>query len=143
VHQALQSNRAISIAPLPEGTTEEGNEPDQLRKIADTVKVRLRHAQEEIAQATQALKQAQEEIIEQRRAMQQEKDALQAKFDEDRAKIQKEKELLLTKQIGIEEAVNRAFFSVTSLEQKAEDPIECQVMKLVKLFSNFNNESWT
>jgi hypothetical protein len=39
----------------------------------------------------------QEEIIEQRQATQQEKDTLQAKFEEDRAKIQKEKEQLLAK----------------------------------------------
>jgi hypothetical protein len=48
-------------------------------------------------QVTQALKKVQEDIIEQRRAMQQEKDALQAKFEEYRAKIQKEKEQLLAK----------------------------------------------
>jgi hypothetical protein len=133
VQQALQSSHTVSSVPLPEGTTEEGNEPVQLRKIADTVEVCLRKAQEETMQATQALKQAQEEIIEQRRAAQQEKDTLQAKFEEDRAKIQKEKEKLLAKQIGIEEAVNRAFRSVTGLEQKEEDPIERQVMMLVEV----------
>jgi hypothetical protein len=37
------------------------------------------------------------------------------------------------KQIGIEEAVNRAFLSVTGLEQKAEEPLECQVMKLAEV----------
>jgi hypothetical protein len=58
-------------------------------------------------EATQALKQAQEEIIEQRQVAQQERDALKEKLEEDRAKIQKEKEQLLAKQIGIEEAVNR------------------------------------
>jgi hypothetical protein len=130
VQQALQSSRAVSTAPLPEGTTEEEDEPVQLCKIADTVEVCLWKAQEETTQATQALKQAQEEVIEQRRAAQQEKDAIQEKFEEDRVKIQKEKEQLLAKQIGIEEAVNRAFHSVTGLEQKAEEPIECQVMKL-------------
>ena len=36
------------------------------------------------------------------------------------------------KKIGIEEAVNRVFRSVTGLEQKVEEPIECQVMKLVE-----------
>jgi hypothetical protein len=133
VQQALQSSRAVSSAALPEGTTKEGDEPVQLHKIADTVEVHLRKAQEETTQATQALKKAQEEIIEQRRAAQQEKDAIQAKFEEDRAKIQKEKEQLLTKQIGIEEAVNRAFLSVTGLEQKAEEPIERQVMKLAEV----------
>jgi VIT1/CCC1 family predicted Fe2+/Mn2+ transporter len=133
VQQALQSSRAISTAPLPEGTTEVGDESVQLRKIVDTVEVCLRHAQEEKAQATQALKKAQEEIIEQRQAAQQEKNALQEKFEEDRAKIQKEKEQLLAKQIGIEEAVNRAFLSVTGLEQKAEEPIERQVTKLAEV----------
>jgi hypothetical protein len=67
-------------------------------------------------QATQALKKAQEEIIEQRQAAQQEKNVLQAKFEEDRVKIEKKKENLLVKQIGIEEEVNRAFLFVTSLE---------------------------
>ena len=83
-----------------------GDESVQLRKIADTVEVSLRHAQEEKVQVTQALNKVQEEIIEKCRATQQEKDALQAKFEEDRAKIKKEKEKLLAKQIRMEEAVN-------------------------------------
>ena len=33
----------------------------------------------------------------------------------------------------IEEEVNRAFHSVTSLEHKEEEPIECQVMKLAEV----------
>jgi len=37
------------------------------------------------------------------------------------------------KQIGIEEAVNRSFHSVTGLEQKEKEPIECQVMKLAEV----------
>jgi hypothetical protein len=65
VQQALQSSRAVSTAPLLEGTTEEVDEPVQLCKIVATVEARLRKAQEETTQATQALKQAQEEIIEQ------------------------------------------------------------------------------
>jgi hypothetical protein len=48
--------------------------------------------------------------------VQQEKNALQAQFEEDRAKIQKEKEQLLAKHIGIEEVVNGAFLSMNSLE---------------------------
>jgi hypothetical protein len=55
------------------------------------------------------------------------------KFDEDREKIQKEKEQLLTKQVGIEEVVNRAFRFVTGLEQKAKEPLDHQVMKLVEV----------
>jgi hypothetical protein len=99
-----------------------GDESVQLCKIADIVEVCFRHDQEEKAQATHTLKKAQKEIIEQRQAAQQEKNALQEKFEEDRAKIQKEKEKFLTKQIGIEEAVNKAFHSVIGLEKKDEDP---------------------
>ena len=65
--------------------------------------------------------------------MQQEKNALQEKFEEDRVKIQEEKEKLLAKKIGIEEEVNREFLSVTNLEQKAEEPIDFQVMKLAEV----------
>jgi hypothetical protein len=79
VQQALQSSRAISTTPLPEGIEEEGDESV-----------------------------------------------------EDRAKVQKEKEQLIAKQIRIEEAVNKAFFSLTGLEQKAEQPIERQMMKLTE-----------
>jgi hypothetical protein len=49
VQHALQSSRAISSASLPEGTTEEGNEPVQLRKIDNMVEVCLRKAQEKLA----------------------------------------------------------------------------------------------
>jgi hypothetical protein len=48
-------------------------------------------------------------------------------------KIQKEKESLLAKKIGIEEAVNRAFHSLIGLEKKAKEPIEHQVMKLAEV----------
>jgi hypothetical protein len=37
------------------------------------------------------------------------------------------------KQIGIEEAINRSFHSVTGLEQKVEEPLERQVMKLAEV----------
>jgi hypothetical protein len=87
VQQALQSSRATFIAPLPEGTTEAGDELVQLHNIDDTFEVCLRHAQEEKVQATQALNKSQEELIEQRRTTQQEKNALQEKFEEDRENI--------------------------------------------------------
>jgi hypothetical protein len=47
---------------------------------------------------------------------QQEKDDIQAKFAEDRAQIQNEKEQLLTEKIGVKEAVTREILSVTVLE---------------------------
>jgi hypothetical protein len=46
VQQELQSSRPTSTAPLPEGTTEVGDESVQLRKIVDIVKVRLQHGQD-------------------------------------------------------------------------------------------------
>jgi hypothetical protein len=113
-----------------EGTTEAGDELVQLHGISDLVEVCLRKEEEVTTQAIQALKYAHKEIIEKLQATQQEKEAIQEKYDKERAKIQKEKEQRLAKKIGIEEAVNRAFRSVTGLEQKAEEPIECQVMKL-------------
>jgi hypothetical protein len=133
VQQYLQSSHTVSSAALPEGTKKEGDEPIQLCKIADIVEVRIWKVQEQTTQATQALKQAQKEIIEQCRVATQEKEAIQAKFEEERAKTQKEKEKLLAKQIRIEEAVNRAFHSMTGLEQKAKETIEHQVMKLAKV----------
>jgi hypothetical protein len=48
-------------------------------------------------------------------------------------KIQKEKENMLAKKIGIEEAVNKSLHSVINLEHKTEEPIEHQVMKLVEV----------
>jgi hypothetical protein len=116
VHQALQSSHIISSTSLPEGTKEEGNEPVQLCQIANMVEVCLQKVWEEIAHATQALNKKQKGIIEQHQAAQQEKDTLQEKFEEERVKIQKEKEQLLAKQIGIEKAVNKAFRSMTGLE---------------------------
>jgi VIT1/CCC1 family predicted Fe2+/Mn2+ transporter len=118
--------------PPPSEETELGDEPTQLRRIADATEAHLRRVQEEKEQATVALKQAQEEVIEQCRVAQQEKDDLQTKFEEERAQIQQEKEQLLAEQIGVKEAVNRALRSVTGLEKKEEDPVEHQVAKLAE-----------
>jgi hypothetical protein len=48
------------LCTLPEGTTKVGEELVQLRKLADTVEVRLRLAQEEKEQAIHALQKEQE-----------------------------------------------------------------------------------
>jgi hypothetical protein len=78
------------------------------------------------------LKQAKEESIEHRWVAQQEKDDLEAKFAEDRAQIQKEKEQFLVKKMGVKEAVIRALRSVTGLEYMEEETAESQVGKLVE-----------
>jgi VIT1/CCC1 family predicted Fe2+/Mn2+ transporter len=54
------------------------------------------------------------------------------KFAEDKAQIQKEKEQLLTEQMGVKEAVTRALHSVSGLTQIEEDTVESQVEKLAE-----------
>jgi hypothetical protein len=51
--------------PLPSGEPDLGDDPTQLHRLADTVKAHLRRAQEEIEQATHALKKVQVVLIEQ------------------------------------------------------------------------------
>ena len=74
----------MSIAPLPSGEPELGDEPAQLRRLADAVEARLCRTQEEIEQATQALKQVQGVLVEQCSTVEQEQIALQRKFDEEK-----------------------------------------------------------
>jgi hypothetical protein len=114
------------------GEPELGDEPAQLHRLADTVKARLRRAQEETAQATQALTQVQGVLIEQHSVAEQEKLSLQAKFDEEKMQLQQEKEQLLMEQLEVKEAVNRALRSVTVLEIKAEDRVAQQVNQLAE-----------
>jgi hypothetical protein len=52
VQQALQSKRTVSTVPLPSGEPELGYDPAQLHQLADEVKARLHHSQEEIEKAT-------------------------------------------------------------------------------------------
>jgi len=62
------------------------------------------------------LTQVQGVLVEQRSAAEHEKIALQVKFDEEKAQLQQEKEQLLTEQLEVKEAVNRALHSMTILE---------------------------
>jgi hypothetical protein len=52
VQQELQSSCVVPTAPLTTGTVEPGDDPAQLRRIADMVEARLRQPQEDIVQAT-------------------------------------------------------------------------------------------
>jgi hypothetical protein len=132
VHQALQSSRVVSTAPPPSEEPELGDEPTQLRRLADVTEAHLRRAQDEKDQATVALKQAQEEMVEKCWVAQKEKDDLQAKFEEERAQVKQEKEQFLTEQLGVKEAVDRALRSMMGLEPKAEDRVEHQVVQLAE-----------
>jgi hypothetical protein len=118
--------------PLPSGEPELGDEPAQLRRLADATEARLRRAQEETEQATQALKQVQGVLVEQCRLAEQEKVSLQMKFEKEKTQIQQEKEQLLAEQLEVKEAVNRALRSVTGLEPQAEDRVTHQVEKLAE-----------
>jgi hypothetical protein len=68
VQQALHSSHTVSTVTPPSEAPELGDEPTQLRRLADVTEARLHHAQEETEQATEALKKVQEVVIEQRRS---------------------------------------------------------------------------
>jgi hypothetical protein len=51
-------------------------------------------------------------------------------LEEDNAKIQKEKDQLLTEKTAVKEEVTKALRSVSSLEQEEQDSTEIQVGKL-------------
>jgi hypothetical protein len=69
------------------------------------------------------LTQVQGVLIEKHSAAEQENLSLQAKFDEEKAQLQQEKEQFLAEQLEVKEAINRALHSVTVLEIKAEDQV--------------------
>jgi hypothetical protein len=108
VQQALQSSRAVSTVPLSAGTSELGDEPAQLHRIADTVEACLRRAQEETTQATQALAQVQKDLEEKCSAAEWENISLQAKWDEEKAQLQQSKEQLLVEQLEVKEMVQQS-----------------------------------
>jgi hypothetical protein len=130
VQQALQSSRAVSTVPLSIGTPELGDEPAQLHRIVDTVEARLRRAQEETMQATQALAQVQGDLVEQRSTAEWENLSLQAKWDEEKSQLQQSKEQLLAEQLEVKEMVHRALRSVTVVEVKTEERVPQQVAQL-------------
>jgi hypothetical protein len=78
------------------------------------------------------LKKEKEESLEQLWVAQQEKDDIRAKFEEDREKIQKEKDQLLVEQMGVREAVTRELRSMSGLAQIEEETTKSQVGKLVE-----------
>jgi hypothetical protein len=106
----------MSIVPLQSGELELGDEQAQLRQLVDAIEAHLHRIQEAIAQDTQDLKQVEGIIVEQRRVAEQEKVSLQAKFEEDKAQMQQEKEQLLAEKLKLKEAINKALHSVEGLE---------------------------
>jgi hypothetical protein len=131
IQQAIQSSHAVSTAPPSTENVELGDDPTQLRKLADATETRLCRVQEEKEQATNALRQ-EKESLEQLRVVKKEKYDLQTKFEEDKEKIQKEKDQLLAERTMVREAVTRALRSMPGLEQVEEEIAESQVEKLTE-----------
>jgi hypothetical protein len=116
-----QPTHVVYTMPLSAGTPEIGDKQAQLHRIADTVEARLRWAQEETMQATQALVKAQEDHLEQRSTVKRKKLTLQERFDKEKSQLHKEKEQLLVEKLEIKEMVHRALRYVTIIEVEAEE----------------------
>jgi len=78
------------------------------------------------------LKREKEEALEQLWIAQLEKDDIRMNFEEDREKIQKDKDQLLAKQMGIREAVTRALRYVSGLAHMEAEIVKKQVGKLAE-----------
>jgi hypothetical protein len=88
-----------------------GDEPTQLRRLADATEARLQKVQEEKEKATKALKQEKEEVLEKLRVAwycvttyENEKEEFQAMLQEDKVKLQREKEQFLAEWTMVKEA---------------------------------------
>jgi hypothetical protein len=139
IQQAIQLIRAVPTVPSSSQVAELGDEPTQLRRLADATEARLQKVQEEKEKATEALKQEKEEVLEKLRvarycvtAYENEKDEFWAMLEEDKVKIQREKDQLLAEQTVVKEAVNKALRSVPGLAQEEHESVEVQVVKLAE-----------
>jgi hypothetical protein len=61
-----------------------------------------------------------------------EKDEIQAMFEEDKEKIQKEKYQLLVEKTVVKEVVTKEIFSMSGLAQEEQESVEMQVGKLTE-----------
>jgi hypothetical protein len=96
IQHDIQVIRVAPTAPSSSKTVEFGDEPTQLRRLADATEARLQKFQEEKEQATKSLKKEKEEILEKLRvawycvtAYENEKDEFRVMLEEDKAKIQR------------------------------------------------------
>jgi len=81
-------------------------------------------------QATQALTQVQGVLVEKHSTVEREKLDLQAKFDEEKSQLQKEKEQFLTQKLEVKEMVNKAPHSMKFVEVKVDERIPQQIVQL-------------
>jgi hypothetical protein len=83
-------------------------------------------------QATETLKKAKEVTLEKIKFVKKEKYDLQAKFEEDREKIQRQKDQLLVEQTTVKEELDRALSSLLGLAQMEEETTKIQLGNLAK-----------
>jgi hypothetical protein len=86
--QALQSSQEVSMEPLTMEILGTGDDPTQLRQIAEKVEAHLRRSQEDIVKATQALVQEQSAHEEKWIKAEHEQLDLQAKWEEEKSQLQ-------------------------------------------------------
>jgi hypothetical protein len=139
LNEVQQAIRFIHVVPTTPHIAELGDEPTQLRRLADATEARLQKVQEEKEKATKALKQEKEEVLEKLRvarysvtAYENEKEQFQAMIQEEKAQLQREKEQLLTEWDTVKEAVNKSCRSVLGLAQEEQELFEVQLAKLVE-----------
>jgi hypothetical protein len=106
---------------LISGTLGIGDDPTQLHQIIDQVEARLRRAQEDTVQATQALMQAQNTLLEQQSEEKWENISLKAKWDEEKAQLQEHKDQLLAKKLEVQERVHKEIHSMMVIKVNMED----------------------
>jgi predicted nucleic acid-binding Zn-ribbon protein len=109
----------VPNVPSSSQVAELGDEPTQLRRLADVTEARLQRVQEEKEKAIEALKQEKEEVLEKLRVVwycvttyENERDEFWAMLEEDKEKIQREKDQLLAEKTAVKEAMNKALHSV-------------------------------
>jgi aspartyl/asparaginyl-tRNA synthetase len=113
---------AVPVVPSSLETTVSRDEPTQLRRLVDATEAQLRKVQEEKEKDTESLKKEKEEVLEKLRvarycvtAYKNEKDEFWTMLEEDKEKIQREKDQLLAEQPTVKEAVSKALRSVPGL----------------------------
>jgi hypothetical protein len=77
-------------------------------------------------EGTKALKKEKEEALEKLRVAQKEKNEIQAKFEQNNAKIQEEKYQLLIEKIAIKEEVTRALLSMRAWHKRKKSQSRCK-----------------
>jgi predicted nucleic acid-binding Zn-ribbon protein len=108
-----------------------GDEPAQLRILADATEAQLQKFQEEKEKATEALKQEKEEVLEKLRvaryhvtAYENEKEEFQAMIQEEKSQLQREKEKLLAGRATVKEVVNKSCHSISGIAQEEQESVE-------------------